>query len=57
MLTLPTPSLPQVINSTADYSAVRWSVEQGSDRFASKVASVTDKIAEKVAEATAHVEL
>ena len=40
------PPFSQVINSTADYSQVKWSVEQGKDKFQSKLA-----------ETTAHVEL
>lgn len=39
---------PQVINSTADYSQVKWSVEQGKDRFASKLTEPTAAVHEEL---------
>jgi hypothetical protein len=38
----------QVINSTADYSQIKWSVEQGKDRFASKLAEPTAAVHEEL---------
>jgi hypothetical protein len=44
----PPTDVLQVINSTADYSQIKWSVEQGKDRFASKLAEPTAAVHEEL---------
>jgi hypothetical protein len=48
MLTIPPGDSLQVINSTADYSQIKWSVEQGKDRFASKLTEPTAAVHEEL---------